>query len=149
MNLICTQHNLKGTRFFGLGNLNKMKQLNDGGNLVVKFIQKASYLKDKGIHVWTGDSLTSASVYNQIAWIPSLTGIFFIGAHGKKHNAICYHFIRESVAAGIIRIAYITSTKNLADMFTKLLGAIKLKTFAQQILYWKINTSSCNLLLGY
>ena len=88
VNLICTQHNLKGTRFFGLGNLNKMKQLNDGGNVIVELIQKDSYLKDKGIRVWTGDSLTSASVYNQIAEIPSLTGIFFVGLNGKIGQAL-------------------------------------------------------------
>jgi hypothetical protein len=53
----------------------------------------------------------------------------------KKHNAICYHFVRESVAAQIIRIAYIPSSENLADMFTKNLGASKLKAFIQKILY--------------
>jgi hypothetical protein len=53
----------------------------------------------------------------------------------KKHNAICYHFVRESVAAQIIRIAYIPSSENLADMFTKILGASKLKAFIQNILY--------------
>jgi hypothetical protein len=52
----------------------------------------------------------------------------------KKHNAICYHFVRESVAAQIIRIAYIPSSENLADMFTKILGASKLKAFIQKIL---------------
>jgi len=53
----------------------------------------------------------------------------------KKHNAICYHFVRESVAAQIIRIACIPSSENLADMFTKILGASKLKAFMQNILY--------------
>jgi hypothetical protein len=53
----------------------------------------------------------------------------------KKHNSMCYHYVRESVAAGIMRIAFIPSSENLADMFTKLLGATKLKSFAQRILY--------------
>jgi hypothetical protein len=47
----------------------------------------------------------------------------------KKHNAICYHFVREAVAANVMRIAYIPSSENLAGMFTKFLGATKLKSF--------------------
>jgi len=53
----------------------------------------------------------------------------------KKHNAICYHFVRESVAAEIMRIAYIPSEENLADMFTKTVGATKLKSMIQHILH--------------
>jgi hypothetical protein len=53
----------------------------------------------------------------------------------KKHNSIYYHFVREAVAAGILHIAYISSGENLADMFTKLLGATKLREFCQKILY--------------
>jgi hypothetical protein len=36
-----------------------------------------------------------------------------------KHNAICYHRVREAVAAGIIRIAKVDTKQNLADMFKK------------------------------
>jgi hypothetical protein len=53
----------------------------------------------------------------------------------KKHNSICYHFVREAVAARIIRIAFIASSENLANMLTKPLGATKLKGFCQRILY--------------
>jgi hypothetical protein len=53
----------------------------------------------------------------------------------KKHNAICYHYVLESVTAKIIHIAYIPTLENLADMLTKLLGASKLKSFIQRILY--------------
>ncbi len=53
----------------------------------------------------------------------------------KKHNSICYHYIREAVAAGCLRIAHVPSEENLADMFTKPLGAHKLKAFCQRILY--------------
>jgi hypothetical protein len=88
LNLIRTQYDRNGTRYFGLGNLNKMKQLNDGGNHIVELIQRDTYLKDKDIRIWTGDSLTSASVYHQIAEIPGLTGIFFIGANGKIGKAV-------------------------------------------------------------
>jgi len=51
----------------------------------------------------------------------------------QKHNAICYHCVRESVAAGILCIAHIPSDENLADMFTKILGAMKLKDFYSKL----------------
>ena len=53
----------------------------------------------------------------------------------KKHNAICYHRVREAVAAGVIRIAHIPSKENLADMFTKPLPAFLLHLLTQRILY--------------
>ena len=42
-------------------------------------------------------------------------------ALSKKHNAINYHVIRESVAAGILRIGKEDTETNIADVFTKLL----------------------------
>lgn len=39
----------------------------------------------------------------------------------KKHNAVNYHIIRESVAAGIIRVAKEDTETNIADAFTKLI----------------------------
>ena len=37
----------------------------------------------------------------------------------KRHNAICYHKVRESQAAGAIRVGWIDGKFNLADLFTK------------------------------
>ena len=37
----------------------------------------------------------------------------------KKSNSIAYHFCREAVAAGIIRVAYENTLTNLADVLTK------------------------------
>ena len=37
----------------------------------------------------------------------------------KRHNAICYHKVREAQAAGTIRVGWIEGTHNLADLFTK------------------------------
>jgi hypothetical protein len=37
----------------------------------------------------------------------------------KKHNAICYHRVREAVACGMIRVAKVKSEYNLADGLTK------------------------------
>ncbi len=53
----------------------------------------------------------------------------------KKHNAICYHRVREAVAAGVVRIAKIDTKDNLADMFTKPLVAILLHHLMQRVLY--------------
>jgi hypothetical protein len=53
----------------------------------------------------------------------------------KKHNSICYHYVREAVAAKCLRIAHVPSEQNLADALTKPLGASKLKAFIQRILY--------------
>jgi hypothetical protein len=53
----------------------------------------------------------------------------------KKHNAIAYHRVREAVAADILRIGYINSQDNLADMFTKPLSRERIHDFCEQILY--------------
>jgi hypothetical protein len=37
----------------------------------------------------------------------------------KRHNAICYHKVREAQAAGTIKVMWIPGTSNLADLFTK------------------------------
>jgi len=40
----------------------------------------------------------------------------------KKHNAIAYHKVREAVAAGFVKIAFVPSKDNQADILTKPLG---------------------------
>lgn len=40
-------------------------------------------------------------------------------ALNKRHNAICYHRVREAQAAGTIRVGWIEGKFNLADLFTK------------------------------
>lgn len=90
--LIASQYKAYGTKCFGLGNLNKMKQLNDGGQLISDMVKADPYLKDKGVRVWTGDTMTAASVYHQLLDMPgfdTLESIFFIGANGKIGNAVC------------------------------------------------------------
>jgi len=37
----------------------------------------------------------------------------------KKHQAICYHHIRECIAANILHFAHINTKTNLADVLTK------------------------------
>jgi len=93
--LISKENKKCGTRYFGLGNLNKMKQLNDGGVKIAEMIKEDAYLKDKNIRVWTGDTMTVASIYHQIADIPNLKEFFFIGAGGKVGTAVCEMLVRE------------------------------------------------------
>jgi hypothetical protein len=52
-----------------------------------------------------------------------------------KHNAITYHRVREAAAANILRIGYIHSSTNLADMFTKPLPGAQIHELWEQILY--------------
>ena len=47
----------------------------------------------------------------------------------KRHNSICYHMVREAVAANILSVAWIPGTKNPADLFTKVLSRKKSGVF--------------------
>ena len=52
----------------------------------------------------------------------------------KRHNAICYHRIREAQAAGVIRVGWIEGKRNIADLFTKTTLSNEAKrTFVQSI----------------
>jgi hypothetical protein len=53
----------------------------------------------------------------------------------KKHNAICYHRVREAVAAGTIMVAWIDGQFNLADLFTKILARPRRQQLLQRITY--------------
>ena len=47
-----------------------------------------------------------------------------ISVLNKKHHSVAYHFCRQAVAMGMIRIAKECSETNLADLFTKILPRI-------------------------
>ena len=52
----------------------------------------------------------------------------------KRHNAICYHRVREAQAAGTIRVGWIEGKSNVADLFTKTTLSNEAKrTFVQSI----------------
>jgi hypothetical protein len=53
----------------------------------------------------------------------------------KKHNSIAYHRVQEAVAAGVLRIAKVHTSENLADLLTKPLGGICLKNLIQKFLW--------------
>ena len=50
-----------------------------------------------------------------------------------KHMDICYHYIREQVEDHKVMICHIPGEDNPADLFTKLLGWIKVKKFKETI----------------
>ena len=47
----------------------------------------------------------------------------------SKHIDIRYHYIRDVIAAGHIKVYFIDGENNLADMFTKNLGHVKFNLF--------------------
>ena len=53
----------------------------------------------------------------------------------KKHNAIAYHKVREAVAAGIVRLAYVKSEMNRSDILTKPLGSHNMYQLTRGILF--------------
>jgi hypothetical protein len=53
----------------------------------------------------------------------------------KKHNAICYHRVREACAAEMIRIAKEDTNTNLADVFTKPLPGPQRRFLLSRITY--------------
>ena len=53
----------------------------------------------------------------------------------KKSNSICYHFVREAVAAGECLVRHISTHCNVADLLTKVLTGKKRREFVQSILY--------------
>ncbi len=54
----------------------------------------------------------------------------------KKSNSVCYHAVREAVAMGECLVAHIPTKKNLADLFTKILGGIQRKDLVSKLLWY-------------
>jgi len=52
----------------------------------------------------------------------------------KKHNAICFHIVREAVAAGWIRVGWEPTDSNIADIFTKPLESEQRRKLLRYIL---------------
>ena len=53
----------------------------------------------------------------------------------KKHNAIAYHKVRESIACGSITLMHEPGETNLADVLTKTLNGRRLKSLIAHILF--------------
>ena len=46
-----------------------------------------------------------------------------------KHIEVHYHYVREKVLLGLIDLVYVSTEDQVADIFTKSLGAEKLRKF--------------------
>ena len=55
----------------------------------------------------------------------------------KRHLAISYHKIRETVAAGIILFAWIGTLLNIADLLTKPLNGMRHRSLTSYWLFGK------------
>jgi hypothetical protein len=88
INLITTEYN-NGTKCFGLGNLNKSYFLNNGGLDLIDHIPK-------DVKLWTGDSMTCASIYNYII-DKKIDNIFFIGGTGKIGKMLCKLLLKKNI----------------------------------------------------
>ena len=53
----------------------------------------------------------------------------------KRHNAICYHRVRESQAAGRIRVGWIPGKRNLADLSTKMTMAGNVRHSIMEVIF--------------
>ncbi len=122
ISLITNEYMHNNTKMFGLGNLNKMKELNDGG---LKLIDS---LPSPDILLWTGDSMTCASIYNYIL-NNKLNNIFYIGGTGKIGKTVCKMLSKHNIHIKIYSSnheraneivsynkSFYTSTDNLDDI---------------------------------
>jgi hypothetical protein len=53
----------------------------------------------------------------------------------KKHNSIAYHRVCEVIAAVVLRVSWVRSGNNLADMLTKPLNGLTLHALVDKVLY--------------
>ena len=53
----------------------------------------------------------------------------------KRHNVISYHFVREAVAASILRLVYLPTNLNISDILTKAIAPTKLRDLIWPILF--------------
>jgi hypothetical protein len=58
----------------------------------------------------------------------------------KRHNALSYHRVRESIAAGIIYLMHVEGRSNPSDVLTKFLGWAHFWPLIQPLLFWKGET---------
>ena len=51
----------------------------------------------------------------------------------SKHIDIRYHYIREVIERGLVKVEFIKGSNNPADLLTKNLGRIKFELFRSQL----------------
>ena len=58
-----------------------------------------------------------------------------------KHIKVHYHFIQEKVLSGEIDLEYVNTEEQVADIFTKALGAEKLHRFRTMLGLYEMQSS--------
>jgi hypothetical protein len=58
----------------------------------------------------------------------------------KRHNALSYHRVRESIAAKIMYLVHVEGKYNPSDILTKALGWVNFWPLVQPLLFWKGET---------
>ena len=54
--------------------------------------------------------------------------------HDKsKHIEIKYHYIRDMVQRGVVKLQYVMTDKHIADVLTKPLARVKFKYFKKKL----------------
>ncbi len=60
---------------------------------------------------------------------------------GKHHNSLAYHFTREAIATGMIRMFHIAGIDNPSDCLTKFLDYQEWYRILRPVLFWQGNTA--------
>ena len=63
--------------------------------------------------------------------------------HDKsKHIDIKYHYIRDMVQRGVVKLQYVATEDQIADVLTKLLARVKFEYFREKLGVLQIEVSS-------
>ena len=63
--------------------------------------------------------------------------------HGNsKHNEIKYHYIRDMVQRGAVKLQYVATDEHIVDVLTKPLARVKFEYFREKLGVLEIEVSS-------
>ena len=85
ISLVSSYNKERKTKYFGLGNFNKTKSLNDGGVEIANYFNTMKM--DTEIKILTGDTMTTAALYHSII-SNNINTYFLIGGTGKIGKAL-------------------------------------------------------------
>ena len=67
-----------------------------------------------------------------------------INHNRNKHIALKYHFVRDKVRSGEIKLVYVPTEENVADILTKCLPRIKFQRFRDRVVHNIAATTNAN-----
>jgi hypothetical protein len=62
----------------------------------------------------------------------------------KRHTALSFHRVRESIAAGILRFFHVPGAENPSDVLSKHWGFYQVWPVLKPLLFWRGNTADAN-----